>query len=137
MELAINFVKNDDIRILRDIEQYYSTQLEEMPKNMAELISWGFVDNNEINLNIILRRTLLNRSLYTSLNPCDSSPSPPPHHDQPYHTSTKQPIILSGILNHDINTHAGGLHSSSWLYDISLIDANCNKSCTVANDESH
>jgi len=26
-------VKNDDIRILRDIEQYYSTQIDEMPMN--------------------------------------------------------------------------------------------------------
>lgn len=25
--MAINFVKNDDIKILRDIEQYYSTQV--------------------------------------------------------------------------------------------------------------
>ena len=31
--VAINFVKNDDIRILRDIEQYYSTQIDEMPMN--------------------------------------------------------------------------------------------------------
>ena len=31
--MAINFVKNDDIRILRDIEQYYSTQIDEMPMN--------------------------------------------------------------------------------------------------------
>lgn len=29
----MNFVKNDDIRILRDIEQYYSTQIDEMPMN--------------------------------------------------------------------------------------------------------
>lgn len=29
--VAINFVKADDIRILRDIEQYYSTQIDEMP----------------------------------------------------------------------------------------------------------
>jgi len=29
--VAINFVRNDDIRILRDIEQYYSTQIDEMP----------------------------------------------------------------------------------------------------------
>lgn len=36
--VAINFVKNDDIRILRDIEQYYSTQIDEMPMNVAELI---------------------------------------------------------------------------------------------------
>jgi hypothetical protein len=25
--VAINFVKNDDIKILRDIEQFYSTQM--------------------------------------------------------------------------------------------------------------
>ena len=31
--VAINFVKVDDIRILRDIEQYYSTQIDEMPMN--------------------------------------------------------------------------------------------------------
>ena len=31
--VAINFVKNDDIRILRDIEQFYSTQIDEMPMN--------------------------------------------------------------------------------------------------------
>ena len=31
--VAINFVKNDDIKILRDIEQYYSTQIDEMPMN--------------------------------------------------------------------------------------------------------
>ncbi|PRQ60769.1 putative RNA helicase [Rosa chinensis] len=34
--VAINFVKNDDIRILRDIEQYYSTQIDEMPMNVAD-----------------------------------------------------------------------------------------------------
>jgi superfamily II DNA/RNA helicase len=31
--VAINFVKNDDIRILRDIEQFYGTQIDEMPMN--------------------------------------------------------------------------------------------------------
>eukprot|EP00274_Cyanoptyche_gloeocystis_P004286 CAMPEP_0196659886 /NCGR_PEP_ID=MMETSP1086-20130531/36960_1 /TAXON_ID=77921 /ORGANISM="Cyanoptyche gloeocystis , Strain SAG4.97" /LENGTH=405 /DNA_ID=CAMNT_0041994029 /DNA_START=62 /DNA_END=1279 /DNA_ORIENTATION=+ len=36
--VAINFVKNDDIRILRDIEQFYSTQIDEMPMNVADLI---------------------------------------------------------------------------------------------------
>lgn len=36
--VAINFVKDDDIRILRDIEQYYSTQIDEMPMNVADLI---------------------------------------------------------------------------------------------------
>ncbi|KAG6767158.1 hypothetical protein POTOM_028340 [Populus tomentosa] len=36
--VAINFVKSDDIRILRDIEQYYSTQIDEMPMNIGDLI---------------------------------------------------------------------------------------------------
>jgi len=36
--VAINFVMNDDIRILRDIEQFYSTQIDEMPMNVADLI---------------------------------------------------------------------------------------------------
>jgi ATP-dependent RNA helicase len=36
--VAINFVKQDDIRILRDIEQYYSTQIDEMPMNVGELV---------------------------------------------------------------------------------------------------
>jgi len=36
--VAINFVKSDDIRILRDIEQFYSTQIDEMPMNVADLV---------------------------------------------------------------------------------------------------
>lgn len=36
--VAINFVTNDDVRILRDIEQFYNTQIEEMPMNVADLI---------------------------------------------------------------------------------------------------
>ena len=36
--VAINFVTNDDVRILRDIEQYYSTQIDEMPMHLTELI---------------------------------------------------------------------------------------------------
>jgi len=36
--VAINFVTVDDVRILRDIEQFYSTQIDEMPVNAAELI---------------------------------------------------------------------------------------------------
>lgn len=36
--VAINFVRNEDIRILRDIEQYYSTQIDEMPGNVEDLI---------------------------------------------------------------------------------------------------
>ena len=38
--VAINFVKSDDIRILRDIEQYYSTQIDEMPMNGKPLESY-------------------------------------------------------------------------------------------------
>lgn len=36
--VAINFAKSDDIKILRDIEQYYSTQISEMPINIADLV---------------------------------------------------------------------------------------------------
>lgn len=35
--LAINFVKNDDIQLLRDIERYYDTQIEELPNNIEAL----------------------------------------------------------------------------------------------------
>ena len=33
--VAINFVTNDDVRMMREIEQFYSTQIEEMPMNVA------------------------------------------------------------------------------------------------------
>lgn len=36
--VAINFTTEEDVKILRDIEQYYSTQVEEMPMNVADLI---------------------------------------------------------------------------------------------------
>jgi len=36
--VAINFVKSDDIRILRDIEQFYATQIDEMPMNVGDLL---------------------------------------------------------------------------------------------------
>ncbi|CAO1626036.1 unnamed protein product [Sympodiomycopsis kandeliae] len=36
--VAINFVTSDDVRMLRDIEQFYSTVVEEMPLNVADLI---------------------------------------------------------------------------------------------------
>jgi ATP-dependent RNA helicase len=36
--VAINFVKDDDVRILRDIEQFYSTQIDEMPMNVGDLM---------------------------------------------------------------------------------------------------
>ena len=35
--VAINFVRSDDIRILRDIEQYYSTQIDEMVRTDSRL----------------------------------------------------------------------------------------------------
>ena len=36
--VAINFVKKDDVKVLRNIEQYYSTQIDEMPRNIADMI---------------------------------------------------------------------------------------------------
>lgn len=36
--VAINFVTDEDRRTLRDIEQFYNTQIQEMPMNVADLI---------------------------------------------------------------------------------------------------
>eukprot|EP00980_Cylindrotheca_fusiformis_P031540 scaffold26532_cov117-Cylindrotheca_fusiformis.AAC.1 len=36
--VAINFVRNEDVRMLRDIEQFYSTQIDEMPANVGDLL---------------------------------------------------------------------------------------------------
>ncbi|KAK9471613.1 P-loop containing nucleoside triphosphate hydrolase protein [Dipodascopsis tothii] len=36
--VAINFVTNDDVKIMREIEKFYSTQIEEMPMNVADLM---------------------------------------------------------------------------------------------------
>ena len=36
--VGINFVTVEDIKILKDIEQYYSTQIDEMPFNINDLI---------------------------------------------------------------------------------------------------
>jgi translation initiation factor 4A len=36
--VAINFVTNDDVRTLRELEQFYNTQIEEMPAHVADLI---------------------------------------------------------------------------------------------------
>ncbi|XP_005102822.1 eukaryotic initiation factor 4A-I [Aplysia californica] len=36
--VAINFVTADDIRVLRDIEQFYNTTIEEMPMDVADLL---------------------------------------------------------------------------------------------------
>jgi ATP-dependent RNA helicase len=36
--VAINFVRKEDIGLLRDIEQFYATQIDEMPMGVADLI---------------------------------------------------------------------------------------------------
>merc|ERR1712168_1397129 len=36
--VAINFVTHEDSRVLRDIEQYYQTRIEELPDYVADLI---------------------------------------------------------------------------------------------------
>lgn len=36
--VAINFVTSEDVSVLRDIEQYYSTQIDEMPMNVADMV---------------------------------------------------------------------------------------------------
>merc|ERR1739848_443081 len=36
--VAINFVTNNDVRTMKDLEKYYHTQIEEMPMDIADLI---------------------------------------------------------------------------------------------------
>ena len=36
--VAINFLATGDVRYLRDIEQHYDTQIDEMPSNVADLL---------------------------------------------------------------------------------------------------
>lgn len=36
--VAINFITRDDERMLKDIETFYNTQIDEMPMNVADLI---------------------------------------------------------------------------------------------------
>lgn len=36
--VAINFVTEEDVKVLHDIEQYYSTQIDEMPMNVTDLV---------------------------------------------------------------------------------------------------
>jgi len=36
--VAINFVTHDDTRTLRELEQFYNTQIEEMPQSVADLL---------------------------------------------------------------------------------------------------
>jgi len=37
--VAISFVKDDDVRYLRDIEQFYSTQIDEMPMHLNDVVN--------------------------------------------------------------------------------------------------
>ena len=41
--VAINFVRENDIRILRDIEQFYGTQIDEMPMNCYVFFFFSFL----------------------------------------------------------------------------------------------
>ena len=34
--VAVNFITTDDVRALREIERFYSTEIDEMPKNIAD-----------------------------------------------------------------------------------------------------
>ena len=36
--VAINFLTNNDVPYLKDIEEFYNTTVEEMPLNVADLI---------------------------------------------------------------------------------------------------
>merc|ERR1712039_844671 len=36
--VAINFVTNNDVRIMKEIEKYYHTQIEEMPMDIANML---------------------------------------------------------------------------------------------------
>lgn len=36
--VAINFVTTEDVSVLRDIEQFYSTQIDEMPMNVTDIM---------------------------------------------------------------------------------------------------
>ncbi len=56
--VAINFVKSDDVGALRDIEQYYSTQIDEMPMNGACVVG-GFVRVSPTNLSPIAVQDLV------------------------------------------------------------------------------
>ena len=37
--VAINFVTDEDVGMMREIEKFYSTQIEEMPANIGELFN--------------------------------------------------------------------------------------------------
>jgi len=37
--VAINFTTKEDVGVLRDIEQFYATQIDEMPMNVSDLMN--------------------------------------------------------------------------------------------------
>jgi translation initiation factor 4A len=55
--VAINFVTADDVRMMREIEQFYSTQIEEMPMNVAGKLYYRSA-NNVSHANILPRSHL-------------------------------------------------------------------------------
>ena len=36
--VSINFIVKNDVKYMKDIEEFYNTQIEEMPLNLADLI---------------------------------------------------------------------------------------------------
>ena len=36
--VAINFVAKEDVRLLQDVQRFYSTTIEELPNNVADLL---------------------------------------------------------------------------------------------------
>lgn len=64
--VAINFVTADDVRMMREIEQFYSTQIEEMPMNVAGKLfpSNSMRPRKRIKTNNYLSRSYLITSLF-------------------------------------------------------------------------
>jgi ATP-dependent RNA helicase len=54
--VAINFVTSDDVRILRDIELYYSTQIDEMPMNGRSSYATQVMDRIKMLISILYSR---------------------------------------------------------------------------------
>ena len=70
--VAINFVTSDDVRILRDIELYYSTQIDEMPMNGEYSLSilYHLLHNNlltKIQLPISYRNRIRKRKFFSRI----------------------------------------------------------------------
>ncbi|MPC24786.1 Eukaryotic initiation factor 4A-III [Portunus trituberculatus] len=69
--VAINFVKNDDIRILRDIEQYYSTQIDEMPMNVQIIPHVGKTNDSNTRVQTNIKpQNALGLGIIKSLHSC-------------------------------------------------------------------